>query len=215
MKTSYVIAIVIGVIIIGLGGWAGSSALRKQTPAPAEERRWVEVKRVRSGDRVTIKPDDDLQYAGLRAPIPDEPLFEESKKRNAKLVEGQRVRLRFDAVERDSKGRLVGYPFVDNDPIGEKLVREGLAYVRLTDDHRRYADELLAAQRAARASRKGLWAVVRFSDAPVIADPKYGNFHGSNCEELAKKPAERLINLPSAKAALDQGYAPCTRHCCD
>ncbi len=201
--------IVAGVAAVGLGGMTLRQALRAEPP-DIEERKWVEVERVRRGDKIVVKPDDDVLYAGIRAPFSDEPLFEESKKRNEELVGGKRIRLRFDEVERDKKGRLLAYAFAEGQFVNEILVREGLAYVRLTPGTQRFAQRLLAAQNQARQQGLGLWAKINAHVAgPLIGDPKYGNFHRPDCPELKKIPAERQQPLQDAQEAFDKGFAPC------
>ena len=199
------------VVLIGIG-FGVKRLARAPAPASTEERRWVTVERIRSGDTVTVDPDDKLIYVGIRAPLAEEPLFEASKERNRELVEGQRLRLRFDEQERDKKGRLLGYAFVDRVFVNEALVREGLAFVRLTPTTQRFASELLAAQADARKHRRGIWQVPMDSAADrFIADPKYGNFHTDACEELKKKDPQRLVEFASLDAAFDAGFTPCSK----
>lgn len=183
-------------------------------PASAPERIVrSRVKEVYSGHSVKLKPDHRAMYAGIRAPYEDEPLFEESRRRNAELVQGKKVRLRFDKVDRDKKGRLYPYVFVDGDFINERLVREGLAYARVTSDTQRFAAELLAAQAEARRAKRGLWKhQTKDKEKRYPADPKYGNFHRPSCEEAPKIKPPRRVLFKSRRAALDAGFAPC-RHC--
>jgi micrococcal nuclease len=210
--TKAVVFTCVGALVIAGVGFGAKWLLSSSPPAPAEERRWVEVKQVRSGDTVTVDPDDKLLYVGIRAPLLDEPLFEASKERNRELVEGQRLRLRFDEQERDKKGRLLGYAFVDGVFVNETLVREGLAFVRLTPGAQRFAQQLLAAQAEARKATRGIWRTpMKFTAGRFVADPKYGNFHTDTCEELNKKDPQRLIEFASLDAAFDAGFAPCPK----
>ena len=59
------------------------------------------VERVRGGDAVKLKSGEKLVYAGIRSPRGEEPLSVEAEQRNAELVEGRRVRLRFDEQRRN------------------------------------------------------------------------------------------------------------------
>jgi len=170
----------------------------------------VEVERVRNGSTVKIKPDEKLVYAGLRAPYEHEPLFEEARKRNAELVEGKEVRLRFDKEQRDPDDHLCAYVFVDDQFVNEMLVREGLAWVRLTPTTGRYAKELQAAQREAQRARRGLWRLAAPSAGEHYpADPKYGNFHRPECAEADKIKPERRVDFKTRQEALERGLAPC------
>jgi len=173
----------------------------------------VKVKSVLSGDKVKVKHYGRLIYAGVRAPCEGEPLYEEAKRRNAELVFGKELRLRYGEQVRDRDGRLQAYAFLDDALLNDIMVREGLAYVRLTTTTQRFADRLLDAQRQAREERRGLWQhVSESSDDEYAADPKYGNFHRVSCAEVPKIKPQRLVTFKSKDAAFDAGYAPCT-HC--
>ena len=172
----------------------------------------VEVRRVYSGDTIKVSPKNKVIYAGILAPGQHEPLHDESERRNADLVEGKKLRLIFEQQAKDSKGRLHAYAFLDDQFINEMLVREGLAYVRLTTSTRRFADRLLAAQREARDEGVGIWEHVSASTEPNYpADPKYGNYHRPSCEETPKIKPRRRVVLNSKDEAFDAGYAPCRR----
>ncbi len=210
-RTHGLILTAIGLVAIGLGGMTLRKALR-QPPPDIDSRKWVEVKRVRRADKIIVRPEDEVLYAGIRGPYSDEPLYEQAKKRNEELVGGKRIRLRFDETERDKKGRLLAYAFADGTFVNEVLVAEGLAYVRLTPGTQRYAERLLAAQNQARQRRVGLWGQINLdTPGPFIGDPKYGNFHRPDCEELRNIPSDRRQPLQDLDEAFDKGFAPCHR----
>jgi micrococcal nuclease len=176
---------------------------------PAKPTR-VTVKGVLSGDLVKVKHHGRVVYAGIRAPFGGEPLYEEAVRRNAELVEGKEIRLRYGEQPRDRDGRLQAYAFLGDAFLNDIMVREGLAYVRLTTTTRRFADRLLDAQRQAREDRRGIWRHVSdSSDDSYPADPKYGNFHRVSCAEVPKIKPDRLVTFESKDAAFDAGYAPC------
>ncbi len=183
----------------------------------AEERGlFADVKRIVSGHKIKLdvdKPEDEyLVYAGIRAPYPGEPYYEESRKRNALLVEGKRIRLRFDSEDRDEEGRRLAYVFTDDGFVNETLVSEGLAYVRITPTMNRFEKQLLAAQAEARKKNRGLWKHrVDSNESSYPADPKYGAFHRPACEVVAKMPADRALSFPSRDKALSSGLAPCSK----
>ncbi|TWT40456.1 SPBc2 prophage-derived endonuclease YokF precursor [Phycisphaerae bacterium RAS1] len=201
--------------VAGVGLLLGATLLlrpapAKPAPAPAEQRKWVEVERVLDGDTLKVDPGDKLVYAGIRAPVEGEPFFEQARRRNAELVEGKKLRLRFDGAERDKKQRLCAYAFLDDRLVNAVLVSEGLAYVRRPQGEERYIDVLLKAQSDARRSRRGVWSVAPPPAEPeYAADPKYGNFHRPSCGEVAKMKPERLQRPASRDDALSRGFAPC------
>lgn len=180
--------------------------------APKPQGKLVTVREVSDGARVEIEDDREVAYAGIRAPTRSEPLFEPSKQRNAELVAGKTVRIRLDQLRNDHKGRLLAYVFAGSEFVNETLVREGLAYVRLADGNRRYAKELLQAQAEARRSKRGIWGEVSTDQVgEVLCDPKYGNMHRPDCGELSKIDPKRLTRLDASDAALDAGFAPCSK----
>lgn len=203
-----VLAIVICAPLLYLAWTLFGGMLKVESEKPQH----VEVERVISGHYVKVKPSDKLIYAGIRCPYKNEPFHEESTKRNAALVADKELRLRFDTVERDKKKRLVAYAYVDGQMVNEQLVRDGLAFVRLTPGARRFADTLLAAQNDARKNKRGLWSQPpRTPEDEYPADPKYGNFHRPSCEEVPKINPERRIVLNDKNKAFDLGFAPCTK----
>jgi micrococcal nuclease len=183
----------------------------------AEERGlFADVKRVVSGHKIkldTDKPEDEyLVYAGIRAPYPGETAYDESRQRNALLVEGKRVRLRFDDDDRDDEGRRLAYVFTDDAFVNEVLVKEGLAYARITPSSARYEKRLLSAQAAARKQNRGIWKQrVASNESTYPADPKYGTFHRPACETAAKIPSDRTERFATREKALDVGFAPCSK----
>lgn len=195
--------------IVVAGGFAWTRSGHREPP-DARSRTWIEVERVRSGDKVISDPDDKVLWAGIRAPFKDEPFFEESKRRNEELVGGREVRLRFEEVKRDKKGRLLAYAFVDGEFVNQTLVREGLAYARITTTTQRFAQELLAAQAQARRKKRGLWHERSDSrETSYPADPRYGNFHRPSCELAATIKSERLVVFKRTSDAFKRGFAPC------
>ena len=173
---------------------------------------YADVKRVKSGLKIELEDDTLLTYAGIRAPFPGEPLYEQASKRNAELVERRRIRLRFDDIKENRKGRKQAYVFVDGGFVNETLVREGLAYVRITTDTQRFADRLLAAQEDAQKKRRGLWQQgAPKRERSYFADPKYGNFHRPSCEEAGKIKPQRKVTFTSRREAFANGYAPCSK----
>jgi len=173
----------------------------------------AEARRVVNGHYVKLENDEKLIYAGIRAPFEQEPLFAESKKRNEALVVGKELRLEFDEDERDSEGRLLAYAFLgDGSLVNATMVREGLAYVRLTPRAKRYTDVLLAAQAEARLSARGLWAQTAPSNESVyVADSKYAEFHRPSCEQAAKTTGSRRIELPTRNGFFEKGFSPCPK----
>lgn len=172
------------------------------------------VERVINGHKIELEPDENLIYAGIRAPYLEEPLGQDALDLNRRLVEGKKIRIRFDEVQTDKKGRTLGYVFVDGEMINERLVAEGLAYVRAKSSQQRFLKMLLTAQNEARKARRGLWkARVVSSCDHYPGDRKHGAFHRPDCADVPNTRPEHKIEFASRRKAFDAGFVPCTR--CD
>jgi len=204
-------SVVLAVFVVGSLAVLAGAVLRTPKPPPPLAR-LVNVQEVRDGARAKTTDGQTIVYAAIRAPYRGEPLFEQSRDRNAELVANHRVRLRFDKVKRDHKQRLVAYVYYGKTFVNETLVGEGLAYARIQSDHTSHADQLLAAQRTARREQRGIWSQPPPPPSPTyLGDPKYGNFHRPQCDKLSGIDADRLIEYARRDAALDAGLAPCAK----
>jgi micrococcal nuclease len=135
--------------------------------APAEsgpsQREPARVARVIDGDTIALADGRHVRLLQIDTPEPrDGECFSRAAGRAlGRLVRpGSRVELerdpRLDAV--DGYGRLLRYVWADGRNANLELVRQGAATVWLYRGERgRYAARLLAAGRAAREARRGLW----------------------------------------------------------
>ena len=212
-RTPIGLAILAVIVLTG-----GVFALRSRDIVPddqaPEHRLFVKAKRAISGQKIKLDNDQEeyLIFAGIRAPVGGEPFYDESTKRSDGLISDKKIRLRFDEEHRDSEGRLLGYVFVDDTFVNEVLVREGLAYARLTTASDRFGQRLLAAQAEAQKARRGVWSKRSSgTEKSYTGAAKYGNFHRRPCEEAAKIPPERLMEFKTDKDALNKGFAPCAK----
>ena len=185
---------------------------RSSEPVP-ERVTGGEVKRVISGDYIKIEPDGRVKYAGINVPSAEDPLGAKTMELNRKLVDGKKIRMRFDETEKDKEGRWLAYVFVDGEMVNKRLVAEGLAYVSLKAGERRYAQELLAAQAEARDSGLGLWEKpVRSTEPRYPGDRKHGAFHRPACADVANTRPGNEVVFRNKQEAFDAGFAPCG-HC--
>jgi micrococcal nuclease len=205
---------ILGLIVLSCGAFAFLSRDEAPDDQSPEQRLFVKAKRAISGQKLKLDNDQEeyLILAGIRAPVGGEQFYDEATRRNNELVEDKKIRLRFDEERRDSEGRLLAYVFVDDTFANEVLVREGLAYARLTTTSDRFGQRLLAAQAEAQKAKRGVWSKRPSGNEKSYAcDPKYGNFHRTSCEEAAKIPSERLVAFQSDKDAMHKGFAPCAK----
>lgn len=198
------------VVIVVLAVLFGSAPAQEQT---GDRRVYTaKVERVYSGQSIKLNAGAHVNYAGIRTPYAQEPLYEAARRRNIELVDGRKVRLRFDEGADKAGERLRAYVFSKKGFVNELLVREGLAYVRITPSETRFSAQLLEAQSEAMRKGRGLWASkTRSRERKYPADPKYGNFHRPRCEEVPKIKPQRLKTFRTVADAVTHGLAPCSK----
>lgn len=205
---------VIGLVVLTAGALALLSGAEVPDDQSPEQRLFVKAKRAVSGQKLKLDNDQDeyLILAGIRSPVGGEPFYDEATRRINAMIEEKKIRLRFDDEHRDSEGRLHAYVFIEDTFANEVLVRDGLAYARVTTTNNRFGDRLIAAQSEAQKARRGVWSNRHAgTEKSYVGDPKYGNFHRRNCEEADKIPADRLVEFTADKDALSKGFAPCAK----
>ncbi len=84
---------------------------------------------------------------------------------NARLVDGERVRLVLDAEPRDRYGRLLAYVYRARDDlfVNAALVRRGYAVPLTIPPNVEHADEFRSLAAKARENGRGLWSACRSS----------------------------------------------------
>lgn len=124
------------------------------------------VTRVVDGDTVEARVDgraEDVRYIGVDTPEsvkPDAPVecyALAASHFNEDLVEGQRVRLEFDAERRDAYGRLLAYVYLGDEFVNAQLVRRGFARTLAIPPNTGHAGRLATLERRASAAGRGLW----------------------------------------------------------
>lgn len=121
----------------------------------------IRVDRVVDGDTAILADGTSVRYIGIDTPEAAPPAqcgAEAATVANEALVEGEFVTLELDPAEtRDRFGRLLAYLEVDGTFVNVDLVRRGLACAFPFGDTRLHRDEIAAAEREARAARRGVW----------------------------------------------------------
>ncbi len=120
------------------------------------------VEMVNDGDTVTCI-DESGQMVKIRLQGIDAPEFDQPHGRSARNALDQKLigrRVRVAGAARDQYGRLLGTLWLEDRNLNRELVAEGHAWVfgGFTPD-----PDLVAAEKAARRARRGLWA----ADHPV------------------------------------------------
>src|SRR3954470_6404280 len=132
------------------------------------------VTRVVDGDTVHVRiggDDEAVRYIGVDTPEtvkPDTPVQcfgKAASAYNHRLVEGQPVRLRFDAERRDRYGRLLAYVYRARDGlfVNAALVRGGYARTLTIPPNVAHAEEFRRLASVARRAGRGLWSACRSS----------------------------------------------------
>jgi micrococcal nuclease len=127
------------------------------------------VVRVVDGDTIRVdlpSGEEAVRYIGIDTPesvkpgSPVECFAKRASAFNARLVEGERVRLVRDVEARDRYGRLLAYVYRARDGlfVNAELVRRGYATVATFPPNVAHEREFKRLARAARLSGRGLWS---------------------------------------------------------
>lgn len=169
------------------------------------------VTSVIDGDSVTLAAGTTVRLIGMQAPKlplgrPDFsawPLADAARRALESLALDKPVRLAFGGAKSDRHKRVLAHMFVtDGDSevwVQKAMVAQGLARVYSFADNRACVDELLAAERRARAEHLGIWAdpyySVRSADKPADLLGLAGRFELVEGRVLHAAEAGRLVYL--------------------
>ncbi|MEZ5542282.1 MAG: thermonuclease family protein [Pseudomonadota bacterium] len=129
------------------------------------------VSYVFDGDTVRLADGRRLRLIGIdtpelaRADETDEPLARVARTRLQELLTAgaNELQLQFDSQRTDHYGRLLAHAYLNNgDNVAVQLLRQGLATALVVPPNTREADCYDAIEHAARAERRGLWALPRY-----------------------------------------------------
>jgi len=133
-------------------------------PAPAATSGFLRVRQVIDGDTLTVSGIGAVRLIGVDAPEKRggfreaEPFGEEATAFLKRLAEGKLVRLEYDGDRKDRYNRTLAYVFLeDGTLVNEAVIRGGWAETYRSFTFRRKPD-FQAAERDARAARRGMWA---------------------------------------------------------
>lgn len=169
---------------VALTAVAATSAPPLETEAPEETD--YPVVRIIDGDTIVILfegKNEPVRLIGVDAPEMHDArggvqcFAVEAKKRMEKSLAGKRVRVVFDASqgERDAFKRLLAYVYVGDVFVNRLIVAEGYAHEYTYRDPYEERTTLIAAEKEARAGKRGLWApgvcAVAAVEAPAVAVP--------------------------------------------
>lgn len=151
------------VVLAAVAALGGNALLdRGQAGAEGTER----VERVVDGDTIVLAGGERVRYIGVDTPESVKPgtpvqCFAKAASRfNARLLEGKRVRLRYDAERRDRYGRTLAYVYREADGlfVNAELVRRGYATTLTIPPNVAHADDFRRLAGSARRAGRGLWS---------------------------------------------------------
>lgn len=137
-----------------------SSSLISPTPLISPIQKLIVVS-VIDGDTVKLTTGKEIRLYGVNAPEVKEPYYQEALTFTKNLVLNREIILeQEDKYKEDKFGRLLGYIFIDGKNLNVELVKNGLARVVLYEKRAKikYQDELLQAEKEAKAKRIGVWS---------------------------------------------------------
>jgi micrococcal nuclease len=158
--------LVVAVFLLVRSGDDGGESKRGPTDAPAAGSERAQVTRVIDGDTIEVRLDgrtEDVRYIGVDTPetvkpgAPIECFGPEAHEFNEALVDGEAVRLDYDAERRDVYGRLLAYVHVGATFVNAELVRRGFATTLTIPPNDRYAATFARLEREAADAGRGLW----------------------------------------------------------
>ncbi len=148
------------------GDGSGEDGGPEEGPAETEGNATARVVDIVDGDTIEVRIDgavEDVRYIGVDTPetvAPGEPVQcfgHQASEFNASLVEGEEVRLVFDAERRDQYGRLLAYVFVGDLFVNAELVAGGYARTLEIEPNTARADQLGQLEQEAGSKGRGLW----------------------------------------------------------
>ncbi len=119
------------------------------------------VMRVVDGDTILISGNEFVRYIGIDTPEREQPLYEEAKTANARLLQWKKITFEADVNDRDVHSRLLRYVFADEKLVNAELVRMGyaLVYRQGLFPEQKYFELLKQAADEAARNRRGIWGM--------------------------------------------------------
>ena len=125
--------------------WTGDVAISREK---------VFVTRAIDGDTVVLENGERVRLLGENSPEKNEPFFDEAKNLLKSLVENKTIEI--ERIGIDKYGRTLGYLYVDDELINEKILSSGFAALYYYDKDYNYAT-MENAESLARGNGLGIW----------------------------------------------------------
>jgi micrococcal nuclease len=174
----------------------------------------VHVRIVFDGDSGKLADGRQFRLTGIDAPEKDSRLADEARDYLKKLIERRKVLLQPGVEPKDKYGRTLAWMWINQEngsetsaSVNVELVRHGYAYVYQFRPGALFRKELTAAQREARASRRGLWALPR-GKRERYYEVSLGQTHRPGCKRVISSK-KRKVSYDTFDEAVDTGAPPC------
>lgn len=152
-------------MLVSVTTFFGGAVYACETLKPGPKGRVVEVT---DGDTVLLDNGDKIRLIGMQAPklplgrvgFEKWPLADEAQAFLYDFAMGEDVRIYYGGARKDRHGRVLGHMFIDDDKnkwAQRAVIEAGLARVYSFSDNRHCLDELMVAERQARADRLNIW----------------------------------------------------------
>ncbi|MBC8234128.1 thermonuclease family protein [bacterium] len=108
-----------------------------------------------------------VQYIGIDVPDIGEIGAHDAKEANKTLVEGKKIKLKYDTQKRDKYiGRIVlAYVYLENGTfVNAELIKQGYAQVITSPPNVKYTKLFQTLQKKAQEEKRGLWGIEVFKE---------------------------------------------------
>lgn len=164
MNKRFIGFLVIVPVLCAVGFFVGKIPANKNSAAVSQRQEIcgaaenAVVNYVIDGDTIIVEGGWRVRLLGIDAQEKDEPCYEAAKTRLAELVLNKKVRLQKEVTDVDQYGRCLRTVFVEDEHMGVKMVREGLAAARFYGPDAAHQQELMNAEKYAFENNMGcLW----------------------------------------------------------
>jgi endonuclease YncB( thermonuclease family) len=179
----------------------------------------IRVRWVADGDTIVLTDGERVRYAGINAPEvahdgePGEPLGDEARAFNQKLVLDRWLNLELAENSRDHYGRLLAYVFLEDGTfVNGELVQQGYAHLTRRQPRVHYWERLLNLQRQALKKKKGIWSLpVTKPEKHYLGNKRSWVFHRPDCPFGLKTAGHNRVFFENRYEPLYQGFSPGSR----
>lgn len=161
-------------VFIGLSLWLAVVGAYRWANLGKRSDVYQGVEYVYDGDTVKLAGGQRVRLANINAPEIEtrrkrgEPGGNEAKQALQALVQGQKVRLEYDAQRQDKYGRTLAHLFTEDGlHVNLALVKQGWAVANLHPPNLKYAETILTAQNEAEQAKRGIWGMAAYAPRAI------------------------------------------------